>query len=96
MTRDRLQNLRNMICMMQYYEATVDGHARALAQLKPRIEELVAWIENIECPVAREIIRLRYVRGLNYVQIAHRLDMSSDAARMTHNRYIKRVDCRAH
>ena len=53
-------------------------------------EEIRTWIDQIPDSTVRRIFRLRYMRGLSWVQIASRFDPAKapDAVRMLHNRYI--------
>lgn len=56
-------------------------------------EEIRAWIDQIPDSTVRRIFRLRYMRGLSWVQIAHRLDSyrSPEAVRKIHDRFLKKI-----
>jgi len=55
--------------------------------------ELQAFIAQIDDSQTRLIFTLRYVDGLSWHQVAWRLGgNTSDSVRMTHNRYLARLD----
>ena len=80
--RRRLLRLRDLMALAEHYEQRLD-------EIQHETAELVAFIEGIEDPITREAFTMRYVRGLNWVQTAHRLrGVTPDSIRMAHNRLL--------
>ena len=80
--RDRLQNLRYLQADMRHLRSIAD-------RLDEEYTALMGWIEDIEDPLIRSVMRMRHEEGLEWRQIAFRLGGSSpDALRMLHSRYL--------
>ncbi len=53
-----------------------------------KVEEFISNIEDIRI---RRIFVFRYVDGLNYIQIAHRMHSTADGIRMEHSRFLEKL-----
>lgn len=63
-----------------------------LTQCMHERNRLERYISEIPDSLTRQIFTLRFINGLSWVQVAHSLGgITSDAARMICNRYIKSV-----
>ncbi len=62
-------------------------------RLAEQLWETTELIHNMDDPELRLIFELRYFRGYTWAEIADALPvkLSSDAARMKHDRYMKRL-----
>lgn len=67
-----------------------DGEEK-LRKAVAELERLHNYIDDIEDSLLRQIFTLRYVKGLSWVQVAHRVGgNTADSCRMMHNRYLQR------
>jgi len=68
--------LRDNLHAAAYYEQLLD-------ELQEEIAECVGYIEDVEDVQARTAMRLRYVEGLNWPQVAYRMrGVSPDSVRV--------------
>lgn len=61
-------------------------------QTRMRIAGMIEWIENIDDPLVKDIVRYRYLRGFSWVKIAHKVGggNTQDSVRMIVNRYLNK------
>lgn len=67
-------------------------------QLVDKEKEIEEYIEQIPFSEIRQIFRYRYLDGLNWIQVAHRMNRnynnkkySEDSVRCKHDRYLEKV-----
>ena len=63
-----------------------------IEQYEAQREQVRSWIDAIPDSTTRQIFRLRYLKRMSWVQIAHRLDSyrSPEAVRKIHDRFLKK------
>ena len=71
-------------------------HVRGI--LRERLDRAVAeysrlnqYIAGVDDSMMRQILTLRYIHGLSWIQVAHRIGggNTGDSVRMAHNRYLR-------
>lgn len=81
---------------LKIYTDKLDTFKQKLQKMQIEIEE---YIETIPFSDVRQIMRLHYEEGFNWIQISHELNMmfsskvtkyTADSVRMKHDRYLKR------
>ncbi len=63
--------------------------ARKRAELEKEKSELTAYIVEIEDSYIRQIMYMRHVKMYTWYKIGSELNVSPDAARMAHDRFLK-------
>lgn len=69
------------------YRRILEEKKEELLDIKIDIEE---YLNEIDSSRIRQIIRLKYIDGKNWVQIGHKIGISADAARMELKRFFKK------
>lgn len=81
--------MRNRLVKLRDTMDAADYHGRLYDELSEEIAACVGYIEGLEDPQARTAMHMRYVQGLSWLQIAHRMQgVSPDSVRVMHNRVL--------
>lgn len=108
MNRNRLKNyiaLKSEIAELkrELREIELEGDEQKTAAWKKRLKHMIiklereryeieSWIEAIPDSVVRQVLRERYINGLNWAQMSGRMKpyRSPDALRKIHERYFSK------